>query len=130
MSAHRNTAFIRHYLEAISGKPKPPELVSDFVADPALQAHIALFEAGFPGYELQAEEMVAEGDKVAVRATFRGVHRGDFNGIAPTGRAVVCAVMLIYRVAGAKITAHHMTADSLSLLQQLGALPTAQPATA
>jgi predicted ester cyclase len=130
MSAQTNRQFITRYLEAINGKPKPPELVARFVEDQALKEHIALFEAAFPSYELRSDDMVAEGDKVAVRTTFRGVHRGEFYGIPATGREVVCSVMLIYRVAGDKIVEHHMNADNLSVLQQLGAIPAPQSVTA
>lgn len=130
MSTQRNSEFITRYLEAISGKAKPPELVARFVSDESLKEHIAAFEAAFPRYELIAEELIAEGDKVAMRSTFRGVHRGEFNGIAPTGRDASCAVMLIYQVVDDRIVAHYMLADSLTLLQQIGALPTPEAATA
>lgn len=130
MSGQRNSEFITRYLEAISGKAKSPELVARFVTDEALIEHIAAFEAAFPRYELIAEELIAEGDKVAMRSTFRGVHRGEFNGIAPSGRAASCAVMLIYQVVDERIVSHYMLADSLTLLQQLGALPIPATATA
>ena len=125
MSQESNKDFVARYLAAISGNPKSHDLVSGFVADPALIEHVDVFEAAFPCYELTADDILAEGDKVAIRATFRGVHRGDFQGIASTGREVTIPVWLIYRVAEGKIAEHWMTADSLALLQQLGALPAA-----
>ena len=88
MSVENNTRMVNEYLAAISGVPKTPELVSRFVDDPELKEHVALFEAAFPRYELLAEDLVAEQDKVAVRATFNGRHRGEFQGLAPTGRQV------------------------------------------
>jgi predicted ester cyclase len=123
MSMQSNRELIGRYLEALSGKPKPPELVAQFVDDDALRHHIEMFEDAFPSYELRLDDMVAEGDKVCVRATFRGVHKGAFQGIPATGRQASISVMLIYRIAGEKIVEHWLNADSLSLLQQLGAVP-------
>lgn len=122
MSAQSNKELIERYLEALSGRPKPPELVAQFVDDDSLRHHIQMFEAAFPSYELRTDDMMAEGDKVCVRATFRGAHKGEFQGIPATGKEVTISLMLIYRVAADKIVEHWMNADSLSLLQQLGAV--------
>jgi len=72
---------------------------------------------------LIAEDMIAEGDKVVLRSTFRGTHKGDLMGIAPTGKQVTMPLILIYRIADDKIVEHWMQADALGLLQQLGVIP-------
>mgnify|MGYP006296516935 CR=1 FL=1 len=126
--AEENKQFMNQYLGALSGKPKPAEIVNKYVADSDqdLKNHIAMFEAAFPKYELIAEDMVAEGDKVAVRATFRGIHKGNFVGIAPTSKEVTASGMLIYRIADGKIVEHWMNFDQMSLMQQLGVIPVPQ----
>src|SRR5215472_14120109 len=43
------------------------------------------FRRGFPDLRLEAEDMLAEGDKVAFRMLLRGTHQGEFQGIVPTG---------------------------------------------
>jgi predicted ester cyclase len=118
-----NRDIVERYFTRISGKTKTDELIDEYVDDVALREHIRLFEAAFPSYELRPEDIVAEDDRVAVRATFRGVHRGEFNGIRPTGKEVTVPVMLIYRLQNGRIVEHWMNADVLSLLQQLGAAP-------
>ena len=123
MSTEDNKAFIRHYFDAISGKDKAAEVVNRYVADEELKHHIDLYEAAFPHYQLLAEDMIAEGDKVVVRSTFRGTHNGDLMGIPPSGKQVTMPVMLIYRIADDKIVQHWMQADALGLLQQLGVIP-------
>jgi predicted ester cyclase len=123
MSVHENKEFINRYLGALSGKPKPADIVKQYVDDAVLAHHIELFEAAFPSYALIAEEMISEGEKVAVRATMHGTHRGNFNGIAATGKEVKISVMLVYHIRNDKIVEHWMNADSLGLLQQLGVLP-------
>jgi steroid delta-isomerase-like uncharacterized protein len=71
------------------------------------------------------EEMVAEGDAVAVRYTMRGTHRGDFAGVPPTGKAVVAQSMAFYRLADGQIGEERAHLDMLGILQQLGVAPAA-----
>jgi steroid delta-isomerase-like uncharacterized protein len=71
------------------------------------------------------EEMVADGDAVAVRYTMTGTHRGDFAGIPPTGKAVVAQSMAFYRLADGQIVEERAQLDMLGILQQLGAAPAA-----
>lgn len=119
MSATTNKQLITDYLSALSGQAKTPELVARFVSDPDLLAHIAGAEAGFPGYELIPEQMIAEGDLVAMRAVFRGVHRGPFAGLEPTGKTVSAGLMIVYRIAEGRIAQHWMQFDMFGLMGQL-----------
>ena len=123
MSAESNKALVRGYIESFSGKPKDDDTVRQFVTDPQLREHIRLFEAAFPRYEMSADELIAEGDKVVLRATMHGTHRGDLMGIAPTGRPVSLPFVIIYRIADGKIADHWLAVDQMELMQQLGALP-------
>jgi predicted ester cyclase len=125
MSITENKAFIARYFEAISGKDKPLSVVNRYVADSdqELKNHIAFFEASFPQYELIADEMLAEGNKVTVRARFIGTHKGELMGIPPTGKTTEIEIALIYEVENGKIVNHWMLADQMSLMQQLGVIP-------
>jgi predicted ester cyclase len=124
-SVAENRALITAYFEAISGNEKPTSLQEEYIADSdqALKDHIDMFEAAFPLYELIAEDIIAEGDEVAIRATFRGTHEGEFAGIPATGNEVEIPVFLIYRIEDGLIVEHWMQADVMGLMQQLGALP-------
>ena len=123
-----NKTFVRRYVDALSGVAKTPDLLRQFVADEQLLQHVATIEAGFPRYEISADDMIAEGDKVVLRATFRGTHAGDFAGLAPTQRKVTQPFIIIYRVEGERIVEHWISIDMLSFMQQLGAIP--EPAAA
>ena len=114
----QNKQLIAEYLNALSGHPKTPELVARFVSEPSLVEHIGQVEAGFPSYELVAEDTVGERDLVAVRGVFRGVHRGSFAGVEPTGRSVEATLMIIYRILDGRISEHWLQFDSAGLLQQ------------
>jgi predicted ester cyclase len=115
-----NKTFIRTVYEALSGKDKPKTLVETYIADEALKEHVVIFEAAFPRYIILAEDMIAEGDKVAVRVRFQGVHRGELMGIPATGKGVDLPFQIIYQIAGGKIAQHWMSVDQMSLMKQLG----------
>jgi predicted ester cyclase len=111
--------LITDYLRTLSGQPKPPDLVRRYVADERLAKHIAEIEAAFPSYEILIEDLLAEDDKVVIRGEFRGIHRGPFAGIEPTGKSVSAGLMIIYAIASGRIVDHWMQFDLFTLLQQL-----------
>jgi steroid delta-isomerase-like uncharacterized protein len=76
--------------------------------------------AAFPDWHEAVEDMIAEGGKVVTRYTSTGTHRGEFRGIAPTGRAVTLPEISIYRVARGKVAEQWCLLDDLGRLQQLG----------
>jgi steroid delta-isomerase-like uncharacterized protein len=79
--------------------------------------------AAFPDWYSTVEELVVEGDTVVERWTGRGTHRGEFQGIAPTGREVAVPGVVFYRLREGQIVEFRGAFDALSLLQQLGAAP-------
>jgi predicted ester cyclase len=111
--------IIAEYLEALSGKVKTDEIVDRYVADPKLKQHIREAEAAFPGYELIVDQMVSDGDTVALRGTMHGTHLGAFAGIEATGKKVSAGLMLFYRLSEGRIVEHWMQLDSMSLVHQL-----------
>ncbi len=122
MSIADNKNLVARYFAALSGQLKPETLVRAYTNDPALLGHVAFFEAAFPRYELFADDLIAEGDKVTVRARFQGTHQGDLQGIAPTGKAVALPFIIIYRIADGLIAEHWMCVDQLDLMKQLGVI--------
>jgi predicted ester cyclase len=77
--------------------------------------------AAFPDSHLTIEDLVAEGDRVAIRLTNRGSHQGAYLGIQPTGKQVVADAIEIMRIENGKIVEHWGAPNNYSLLQQLGA---------
>jgi len=122
-TAAENKEFVTEYLRSLSGQVKTDELVARFVSDPALAEHIRQAEAAFPRYELDVEGILAEGDLVALRGTFRGVQRGAFANIPATGREVTAGLMIFYRIAGRRIVEHWMQFDAAGLIAQLSEAP-------
>ena len=81
------------------------------------------FRIAFPDAQFTIEDMIAEGDRVVMRLTMRGTHRGVFNGIPATGKSVVVVGTSIERIVDGRIVEGWVTNDALGMLQQLGALP-------
>ena len=69
------------------------------------------------------EEIFSEGEMVAARVAFRGTHRGEFQGIPPTGKEVAFTSIEVNRVRDGKVEEHWVELDLLGLMQQLGAIP-------
>ena len=89
----------------------------------AVRSNVAAYRAAFPDLAWTIEQMVAEGDWVAVRLTLRGTHLGPLGGIPPTGKRVAMKEMVFWRVTGDRLRAVWSVGDALGLRIQLGALP-------
>jgi steroid delta-isomerase-like uncharacterized protein len=88
-----------------------------------LKAFARAFRSAFPDWQTTIEEIVVEGDRAAERWTGRGTHQGEFEGIAPTGKAVTVPGVVFYRTTAGKISEFRGQLDGLALLHQLGANP-------
>jgi len=80
--------------------------------------------AAFEHLNVTVEEMVAEGDRVAARFTARGIHKGAFMGLPPTGKPITMTGMEIFRIEDCRIAELWGEANLLGLMQQLGIAPT------
>jgi predicted ester cyclase len=83
---------------------------------------MSAFLAAFPDFEATVEDIVAEGDTVAMRVTLRGTHDGPFMGVEPTGNPFEVRNMVFTRIEDGKIAERWVQPDTLSLMQQLGAV--------
>ena len=79
--------------------------------------------SAFPDLQVTITEVVAEGDHVVIWYTARGTHKGEFEGIRPTGKRVNWFGSDLLRIAAGKIVEGRFLDDSLGLLRQLGAPP-------
>lgn len=87
---------------------------------------VTSWRSAFPEAQWVTGDMVAEGDKVAVRWSGRGAHKGQYMGIEPTGKDVTMTGISVLRIAGGKIKEMWTETNVLDVMQQLGALPTRQ----
>jgi steroid delta-isomerase-like uncharacterized protein len=139
--SEQNKALVRRYLEQTVNEGDATafdELTSaDYVGhmsgvptfDRATHKQLlAAFRGAFPDLRITIEDLIAEGDKVANRATYSGTHRGAFQGLAPTGKRFTIAGINVSRIADGKVVEDWTVLDMLGMLQQLGAVPAPGPA--
>jgi steroid delta-isomerase-like uncharacterized protein len=84
---------------------------------------IAALRTAFPDIHFAADDILADGDKVVLRWTCTGTHRGPFLGIPPTGKHVNFIGINIYRLRDGKIVERWAVEDWGSVFRQLGATP-------
>jgi predicted ester cyclase len=84
---------------------------------------VSMFRNAFPDLRVTADDIVAEADRVVLRWTGHGTHRGELMGIAPTGRQVRITGIDILRVGGGRIVERWGEDNAFSLMQQLGVIP-------
>ena len=130
MSAEDNKALARRGFEETMNQRNLAVLddlhVPDFVFHAAsrtiqgrepFKQFISMFLTAFPDLHVTIEDMIGEGDRVVVRFTYGGTHKGDFMGIPPTGKQVAVTGISIMRVANGKILEEWINSD---LMQQIG----------
>jgi len=77
----------------------------------------------FPDLHITLEDMIEEGDKVAVRDLVTGTHLGEFNGLPPTGKSVSYREIFIARFANGRIAEAWGVVDVFTQMKQLGVIP-------
>ncbi|HEU5333604.1 MAG TPA: ester cyclase [Actinocrinis sp.] len=77
----------------------------------------------FPDLHIAVEDTIAEGDKVVFRNTVTGTHRGEYMGVAPTGKTIRYEEIFILRTAGGRIAELWGVVDIAAQMRQLGLLP-------
>src|SRR5262249_13955273 len=85
---------------------------------------VQALRSAFPDLHYTIEDLVVSDEAVAARTTLTGSHRGDLFGIAPTDRPIRVSQMTIERFRDGHIISPHRQTDDLSMLRQLGILPT------
>ncbi len=94
----------------------------------AVKRALGALLTGFPDARFTVDQVIADGDVVAIRWTGRGTHEAAFLGVAPTGNSVEWTGINVYRIACGRIAEGWSEADGLGILRQVGALPAATPA--
>jgi steroid delta-isomerase-like uncharacterized protein len=143
MSAEENKALVERFVEefwnegnmsaadelmAIDAEIHMPS--GEVVDLDGLKGFAATWRGSFPDWHSTFEELIAEGDKVAERWTGRGTHRGELQGTPPAGKRVEVPGSVFYRIVGGKIVEFRGQLDMMSLMQQLGVIPSPQQAEA
>jgi len=99
-----------------------------YVGRDAMKDQVQQAQAAFPDVNVEVDDLLAEGDKVVARFTFRGTHTGTYHmpqgDMPPTGRKVEVTGIIIFRFQDGKIIENREVLDNFGMLQQLGIIPT------
>jgi predicted ester cyclase len=80
----------------------------------------------FPDLSYTVDDILGEGDKVAVRWHWTGTHRGPFRGVAPTERSVTNSGAAIFHLRNGQVVASALETDRLGFLQSIGVVPASE----
>jgi steroid delta-isomerase-like uncharacterized protein len=92
------------------------------------KAFIGMYVNAFPDVKITIEDMIAKGDKVAIRWSATGTHTGELMGIPATGKQITVTGLDITRFAGGKSVEFWGQFDQMGMMQQLGVIPTPEEA--
>jgi len=129
-----NKALVRRYFDTFNaGKlEKLEEILAQDYGDrlegqsagiEVIRSYLEGLKASFPDFTWTIEQIIAEGDRVAVMNRVTGTHMNDFGGMKATGNRVDFHAFQIYRISGGKIADHWEVADFARFQEQLGAKP-------
>ncbi len=131
--AEKNVELVRRFFEEVWNKGNfsvVDELLAPNYADHSLppgaprgrngyKASVNMFRSAFPDIHFSLDQVLAEGDRVAIRLTGRGTHRGLFMGIPPTGKEVSFGGMTFICLENGKVIERWGISDIPGLMQQL-----------
>jgi C-1 hydroxylase len=131
MSLEKNKTIVRGFIEAYNERKL--DLIDDFVSPDyidhsnnvgreGLKQLIAMGLNSFPDWLETIEDIIAEGDKVWVRLTYTGTHKGEFMGLTPTGKKITSKAVDIYRIVDGKLAEYWNVTDNVNIFKQVGAI--------
>jgi predicted ester cyclase len=133
-ASERNKDVARRFVETIFNQKRTDALDEFMLPDvvlhhsgrtltPGLEGikrHQRELFTGLPDLHYEIEDLVAEGDRVVLRLTISGTHRGEYWGFAPTGRRVAMTAIHVLRLVDGKIAETWSESDALGTREQLG----------
>ena len=138
MGAEENRAVVQRFLEELFNG-RDLDAIDRYIADDyvdrvtppdipptrdGFRQFVGSFLDALPDFRYTIDDMIADGDRVAVRLTAQGTQQGELMGIPPTGKRATWGEMHIGRMQDGKIVEHWGQIDNLGMLQQLGVIPT------
>jgi predicted ester cyclase len=137
--SERNKALARRWFEEVWNQARETTIDELFSADGVahglgdsesdvhgpteFKSFAANMRGSIPDIHIQLEDILSEGDRVAMRIRLQGTHAGKGLGVMPTGRNISIQGIVIIRVVEDQIVEGWNSYDQLGLLRQIGALP-------
>jgi steroid delta-isomerase-like uncharacterized protein len=136
MTIDANKALVRRFIDEIFVRGRL-EVVDELLADDFvshtwrstgdgkgdLKRAIDRLSTVLADVSFTVEDVIAEGDRVAVRVTAQATQVGQFMGVPPSGKSYSIGEIHVFRVRDGKLAEHWHQYDQLGMMRQLGALP-------
>jgi ketosteroid isomerase-like protein len=130
---NQNKEIVREVFSAIDGNKfdklnelfsndfglKAPGIEIPWKKNDVFQA-IKTHYASFPDWTHNIEDMIAEGDKVAVKLTQNGTHKAQYKEISATGKIMTNPAMSIMTIVNGQVKEWWVIEDNLGFMKQLG----------
>jgi steroid delta-isomerase-like uncharacterized protein len=136
MTNQRNIEAQRRLVDAVNcGKLEAlRDLIAPGVVDhdpapdqgPGPEGYIDFFRelrTAFPDLKIEIKHTVADDHNVAIAYKMTGMHKGRFQGIAPTGHTIMVRGVQMARFYGGQMVERWGALDELGILEQLGIAP-------
>ena len=123
MSSEVNKAIVRRWVAAINTQDlaELDAVLSPTLAQEWKETLIPWIYSTFAGHHAEVEDMLAEGDRVALWMATSGTHTGTLEGVPPTGRSWTNKGVFLLRLRDNRIVEASWLFDQLNLLKQVGA---------
>ena len=114
-----------HDLAAIEALVSPAYIEHQGMAEPmvgseAVRGTFEALYAAFPDYRIDLEDVIVDGDRIAMRATQRGTQSGPLGPMPATGRSMEVLTIDIVRVEDGQFAEHWGLGDVETMARQLG----------
>jgi steroid delta-isomerase-like uncharacterized protein len=132
-----NATLARRFITEVWGKGNEaaidelvdPDIVfkdtmgTDMRGIPKIKEMVGMMKKSFEDNTFTIDEVIVAGDRAIVRATWQGMHRGEFFGVPGTGRTISSQCIDILRIKNGKVVEDLGFVDSYGMFQQMGVLP-------
>jgi predicted ester cyclase len=115
----KNKALMRRVYEEMWNRANPAAAAEIFTNPEGVERFVNQFLISFPDLQHTVEEMIAEGDQVAVKFSAQGTHSAPWLDFAATGRSITYTGVTLARIAGDRIIEHHTWWDKAGLMEQI-----------
>jgi predicted ester cyclase len=116
----KNKVLMRRIYEEMWNGGSPALAAEIFLHPEGVERFVRQFLRSFPDLQHTVEEMIEEGDQVAVRFSARGTHSGQWMDFAPTGKAIYYTGVTLARITADKVSEHYTWWDKASLMEEIG----------
>ena len=109
--------------QAINHDPAEPARMCGLRGPEVFKRTVMMYRAAFPDVQIAVDDVIAADDKVVLRWHSEGTHRGELEGLAPTGARGSVTGISIDQWNDGKVVESWSEWDNLGLARQLGAAP-------